>query len=117
LAPPIAALTQLEPGWDGEQAECPSAELISRAQEFWDVLTSKHFIHFEAPLIFPGREEVIAYTWSHPSGRRLDIWIRTPDEQLFADWSLCMGSNLPTKCGDAKEATDLLDVVYQYLFQ
>ncbi len=59
--------------------EAIAQELINLAQGLWDILSSEHFIQVETPLIFPGREEVIGFTWCRPGARRLDIWVRLPD--------------------------------------
>ncbi|MBL0184637.1 MAG: hypothetical protein IPP97_02765 [Candidatus Obscuribacter sp.] len=113
LAEPLAKLKALKKGWDGENADCPTDGVLLRAQELLDNFYKANLLGIAYPKIFPGKENIISFTWSVPAKKRLDIWVRDFDEDCFADFALS-SERTQISSGFVQEAKNLIDVLYQY---
>jgi len=59
----FSKMKQLEIGWDGYDAEVPSAQLISAAESLWSAVKDA-FPNLPEPKITPGPDELIEFSWS-----------------------------------------------------
>jgi hypothetical protein len=112
LAKPIQALKNLEPNWDGDDAQSFSLTAIARAQEFWDLLSAQDPQALSAVKIFPGRTSNVGFVWAQGKDKRLDIWIRDDSESYIAD--CCLSINEDSQFAEYNSIIELLPIVQKY---
>ena len=75
-------MKKLDSNWDGYGSERPSANVIGKANDVWDLTVGAFGHSLPLPEVAPGSSGLIAFTWKlAPTGRELELWVR--DEKVF----------------------------------
>lgn len=88
--PQIQELRNLQYNWDGYGSERPSDNVISKANDVWDLIVGAFRRSLPVPDVTPGSSGIIAFTWkSVQPPRQFELWIHdTPS--FRADWCLLL---------------------------